>query len=52
MLDLTGIVFSSAMMVFIIVRAVQLDRITPWFQKLTAKIGAKTDGAQPWRPRS
>ncbi len=34
MLDLTGILFSSVMMVMVIVRALQLDRTQPWFQKI------------------
>lgn len=34
MLDLTGIMFSSVMMLIVIVRAVQLDRLQPWFQAL------------------
>jgi hypothetical protein len=31
-LDLVGIVFSSVMMLFVIIRAVQLDRTRPWFE--------------------
>ncbi len=34
MLDLTGIMFSSVMMLIVIVRAMQLDRTQPWFQKI------------------
>jgi hypothetical protein len=34
MLDLTGILFSSVMMILVVVRALQLDRIQPWFQRL------------------
>jgi hypothetical protein len=34
MLDLTGILFSSVMMLIVIVRAVQLDREQPWFQTI------------------
>jgi hypothetical protein len=37
MLDLTGIMFSSIMMLIVIVRAMQLDRVQPWFQKLKRK---------------
>jgi hypothetical protein len=37
MLDLTGIMFSSVMMVIVIVRAVQLDRTQPWFQRIKRK---------------
>jgi hypothetical protein len=31
-LDLVGIVFSSVMMLYVIFRAVQLDRTRPWFE--------------------
>lgn len=31
MLDLTGILFSSLMMLFVIVQAVRLDATRPWF---------------------
>jgi DUF1365 family protein len=39
MLDLAGIMFSSVMMLMVIVQAVRLDGIQPWFQavKLKAK---------------
>ncbi|MEA2727170.1 MAG: hypothetical protein QOF70_1645 [Acetobacteraceae bacterium] len=37
MLDLTGIMFSSIMMLIVIVRAVQLDGVQPWFQKVKRK---------------
>jgi hypothetical protein len=33
MLDLIGIMFSSLMMLIIIVRAVRLDRTQPWFHQ-------------------
>ncbi len=36
MLDLTGIMFSSIMMLIVIVRALQLDRTQPWFQTVKA----------------
>jgi hypothetical protein len=32
MLDLTGILLSSVMMVIVMVRALQKDREQPWFQ--------------------
>ena len=34
MLDLTGILFSSIMMLLVIFRAVQLDAMLPWFKPL------------------
>jgi hypothetical protein len=51
MLDLTGIMFSSAMMLFVILRAVQLDRIVPWFQKLTHRPDPKTADRPAWTRR-
>ena len=33
MLDLTGIMFSSVMMLIVIVRALQLDRVSRGFRK-------------------
>ena len=41
MLDLTGILFSSVMMLIVIVRAVQLDREQPWFQNVEHKTEPK-----------
>jgi hypothetical protein len=41
MLDLFGIVFTSVMMLVVIVRALQADRIRPWFQAI------KRDDVQP-----
>jgi hypothetical protein len=32
LLDLTGIMFSTIMMLYIVLKAVQLDRALPWFQ--------------------
>jgi hypothetical protein len=37
MLDMAGILFSSLMMLMIIVRAVRLDRLQPWFQVIERK---------------
>lgn len=37
MLDVAGIMLSSVMMLMIIVRAVRLDRLQPWFQKIERK---------------
>ena len=49
MLDLTGIMFSSVMMLMVIVRAVRLDHIQPWFQ--VVKLKEKSTDAKPrtWR---
>jgi len=37
MLDVAGILFSSAMILIVIVQAVRLDRIQPWFQNVKAQ---------------
>lgn len=52
MLDLAGIMFSSIMMMIVIMRAVRLDRTLPWFQavKRKATVVAKQDS--PWRRQS
>ncbi|HQT75670.1 MAG TPA: hypothetical protein PLD10_01360 [Rhodopila sp.] len=46
MLDLTGIMFSSLMMLFIVVRAIRLDRAEPWFRpiKRAESSKAKSNG--------
>jgi hypothetical protein len=51
MLDLTGILFSSVMMIMVIMRALQLDRSQPWFQKIKRHEDVKPD-KQPVRRRS
>jgi hypothetical protein len=51
MLDVTGILFSSLMMLFVVVRAVRLDRTQPWFQTLSAKAGKEAPVAPARRPR-
>jgi hypothetical protein len=48
MLDLTGIMFSSVMMLIVIIRALRLDRIQPWFQTVKA-LSAQQDRA--WNRR-
>lgn len=37
MLDLTGILFSSIMMLMVVIRAVQLDATEAWFPALKRK---------------
>jgi hypothetical protein len=49
MLDLTGILFSSVLMLIVIVRALQFDRTQPWFQKITRKDDPKTASQRAWR---
>ncbi|HXT78925.1 MAG TPA: hypothetical protein VN702_05110 [Acetobacteraceae bacterium] len=45
MLDLMGIMFSSVIMLFVIVRAVQLDSTQPWFQTIARNKGPAGDDA-------
>ncbi len=49
MLDIAGILFSSVMILFVIVRAVQLDRNQPWFQTIARKDELGKSALQPWR---
>jgi hypothetical protein len=49
MLDLTGIVFSSVMMLIVIVRALQLDRVQPWFQKVKRQEAPTPAHQRAWR---
>jgi hypothetical protein len=51
MLDLTGIMFSSVLMLIVIVQAVRLDRIQPWFQPLKPKTKPVEDSDRAWRRR-
>lgn len=52
MLDLTGIMFSSIMMLFVIVQAVRQDRTQPWFQTIKHKEAPVAEMAKPWQRRS
>lgn len=49
MLDLTGILFSSVMMLMVIIRAVQLDAIQPWFQHVKLKEAPNAANQRPWQ---
>ena len=55
-LDLLGIVFSTAMIIFVVFRAVQLDRTRPWFEaaqpepeQATVQPGRSPAPPVPWR---
>jgi len=60
-LDLAGIMFSSIMMVLVVMKAVQLDRIRPWFEipasltkkatDLTTANSVSVDASPSWRTR-
>ncbi len=52
MLDIAGILFSSIMMLIVIVRAVQLDRTQPWFQTIAVKDNQPKLRVRPWQRRS
>jgi hypothetical protein len=51
MLDLLGIMFSSVMMLMVIVRALQLDRVQPWFQAVKRKEAPVSSEKQGWQRR-
>jgi hypothetical protein len=52
MLDLAGILFSSIMMMVIIIRAIQLDSSRPWFPVIPLKVGAKLSAPRSWQRRN
>jgi len=52
MLDLTGIMFSSVMMLIVIVRAVQLDHLQSWFQSVKRKEAPVSASRVPWKRRT
>jgi len=52
MLDLTGIMFSSIMMLFVLVRALKLDSTLPWFPALKQQKEAPAPAdPRAWRRR-
>lgn len=52
MLDVAGIVFSSVMMLMVIVRAVRMDRLQPWFQCVKRQEQPVVDETRAWQRRS
>lgn len=52
MLDLTGIMFSSVMMLMVIIRALQLDRAQPWFQQVKRKDAPTPADKRAWQRRN
>jgi len=52
MLDLTGIMFSSIMMLVIVIRAIKADQIEPWFQTVKRKAGPPSAPKPPWQRQS
>ena len=51
MLDLFGIMFSSAMMLMVIIQAVRLDQAQPWFQKVKRENTPASSEKQTWQRR-
>lgn len=51
MLDLFGIVFSSTIMMLVIIRAVQLDRTQAWFQSVKRRSAEKAAEPRRWLRR-
>jgi hypothetical protein len=51
-LDLFGIMFSSIIMMLVIVRAVQLDKTQPWFQSIKRRETSVKPKSAPWRRAS
>jgi hypothetical protein len=49
MLDLAGILFSSVMMLVVIVQAVRLDRSQPWFQTVKRQEKPVDQEPKAWR---
>jgi hypothetical protein len=49
MLDLAGILFSSVMMLVVLVQAVRLDRNQPWFQTVKRREKPAQREAKAWR---
>jgi hypothetical protein len=49
MLDLAGILFSSVMMLIVILRAVQLDRVQPWFQTVKREDAKEPAAPTGWK---
>jgi hypothetical protein len=52
MLDLAGIMFSSVMMLFVIVRAVRLNQTQAWFQTIKRKERPAAETIRAWRRQS
>lgn len=50
MLDLTGIMFSTIMMLIVVLRAVALDRSQPWFQTIAQRKMVAQDAKAPPTP--
>jgi hypothetical protein len=51
MLDLAGIMFSSVMMLMVIVQAARMDQTKPWFQAIKRKVTNGEEKTGAWRRR-
>lgn len=52
MLDVAGIIFSSVMMLIVIVRAVRMDPLQPWFAPVKRKEQPIAQTKQKWRRKT
>ena len=52
MLDNAGIIFSTVMMLVVMIRAIRLDREQPWFQTLQLKRQGANEASRPWSRRN
>lgn len=52
MLDLYGILFTSVMILMVIVRALKADRTQPWFQAIRRDDVRPSPGKRSWQRRS
>jgi hypothetical protein len=50
MLDVTGILFSTVMIAYVVLQAVRLDRVQAWFQVLKDS-GTSKPAPRPWSRR-
>jgi hypothetical protein len=51
MLDIAGILFSTVMIVYVVLQAVKLDRVQAWFQVLK-DTSAPATSPPPWNRRA
>ena len=49
MLDMAGILFSSMMLLIVILRSVRLDRSQPWFQNVKPRKAPGEKKPRDWR---
>lgn len=52
MLDMIGILFSSVIILIVVVRSVQLDSARPWFQSVNRDVAPRPAGKTGWQRHS